>query len=326
MERDLRLVFVVGMPRSGTKLLRDLLNRNPSISILPNETHFIPYLARRFGQYGDVSNRENFGRLFDDVRRATFFQRMEQRGVRFDEASWYQLLHGPTLRDVLWAFFEHYARLTGCRIVGDKTPDYVTQVPLLHSLFPDALFVHILRDPRDYALSMRQAWGKSVDRSVQRWKSQVRKYLADVAAVGAAHHEVRYEDLIQVPRATLQAICSRLHVPFSESMLHLAAPAENLGDARGLLTVDGRNAGKWRARLARQEIDRIESIAGRLMTEVGYPVDGRAGDTSPSSFMLGLQKLNDGVNLFRFRIRDCGGFIGAVRQTIQAQRYSGVDE
>lgn len=326
MERNLKLIFVVGMPRSGTKLLRDLLNQNPAIAILPNETHFIPYLARRFDRYGDVSKRGNFARLHADIRKAVFFERMQGRGIIFEEATWYDLLLGSELRDVLRAFFDYYGRLTGCTIVGDKTPDYATQVPLLHSLFPDALFIHILRDPRDYALSMRKAWGKSLDRSAHRWKCQVRKYLADVAAVRPIHHELHYEDLVQAPRQTLRAVCDRLDVPFSESMLQLTVPAENLGDARGLVTVDGSNTGKWRAKLTQREIEGIESIAGRLMAEVGYPTDGRAGDSDPSSLRLWMQKLNDGANLFRFRVRDSGGVIAAVRQSLRAQRYSGVDD
>jgi len=312
------------MPRSGTKLLRDLLNRNPAIAIFPHETHFIPYLSARFRRFGDVSRRENFARMYAEVRRTIFFERMIERGVVFEEAVWHGLLRGTQFRDVIGALFEYYSKLTGCPIVGDKTPDYVTQVPLLHGMFPDAVFVHIIRDPRDYALSMHRAWGKSLDRAAHRWKHQIRKYRSDVASLRAHHCEIRYEDLIRSPQASLQSICDELNVAFSDSMGSLSEPAENLGRARGLLTIDAANSNKWRTELRLDQVARIELIAGNLMAELGYKVSATAGDQNLGPMQLLIHKLSDGIELYRFRVRDCGGVLAAFRQACKAYRYRGV--
>lgn len=323
--RDSSLLFVVGMPRSGTKLLRDLLNRHPAVALFPHETHFIPYFERRFATYGDVSKRPSFAQFHADFEGTTFAQRMEARGIRFDQSAWFERLSGSAYSDVLGALFQLYRDLTGCPVVGDKTPDYVTQVPLLQSLFPAAMLVHIVRDPRDYVLSMRKAWGKSVPRSAQRWKEQIRKYRADVARLGIDHREVSYEELITRPRRTLQVLCDYLRVPFDDAMLSLQVTAENLGDARGATSILGDNLGKWKLGLSAREVDRIEAIAGQLMQESGYVSEGHAADRDVGALEMSLCAVSDGLNLLRFNVADQGGLLAAVRQMLRARRFSGVD-
>ena len=53
-------VFIIGIPRSGTTLLRNLLNRHPAIRLLTNETQFLPYWVSRWNEFGDLSNPEDF--------------------------------------------------------------------------------------------------------------------------------------------------------------------------------------------------------------------------------------------------------------------------
>src|SRR5690606_34430729 len=101
-------------------------------------------------------------------------RRMAAQGVRIDREEWFSHLQGGEVRHVLGALFECYGDATRSRIVGDKTPEYITRVPLLAQLFPRAKFVHIMRDPRDYVVSIRKAWGKSLPRAAQRWKIWIR--------------------------------------------------------------------------------------------------------------------------------------------------------
>jgi hypothetical protein len=294
--------------------------------LFPHETHFIPFFYRQFARFGDVSERAAFNRFFNEFSRTTFCRRMDAKGIVFDEAEWFGRLSGNHFRDVLMALFACYRARSGTRIVGDKTPDYITQVPLLSRLFPDAKFIHIARDPRDYVLSMRRAWGKSTLRSTQRWKDQIRKYRADALSCGIRHMDIRYEELITSPEPTLSALCKFLGIEFNATMLSLSAPSENLGDTRGMTTVVSDNSGKWQSQLGRDEIEGIESIAGQLMQELGYTVVSRAGDENLSRFRMALYQLHDGANLFRFRIRDEGGILPALAQTYRATIHAGVDE
>ena len=320
------MVFLFGLPRSGTKLTRDLLNRHPEIAIFPHETHFIPYYARTFGSFGDVGRRANFLRFHREFQGTTFARRMEARGVEFDGSRWYEALQGATYRDVLRAMFALYSQMTGCRIVGDKTPGYVSQLALLRTLFPDARYIHIVRDPRDYACSIREAWGKSVPRAAQRWKQQIRKYRQEAAELPVASMELSYESLLADPPQALDRLCRFLGVAFRVEMLVLEKPAEDLAATRHARTIVGGNTGKWRTGLSEREVAVIERICGGLMSELGYQPVYAAGDEDLNSAAMAWQRLADGFNLLRFRLRHEGGLLAALAETRRANRFRDVEE
>jgi len=320
------VVFLFGLPRSGTKLTRDLLNRHPEVAIFPHETHFIPYFARRFVRFGDIAKRANFLRFHSEFAGTTFARRMKARGTEFDADRWFEALGGATYRDLLRAMFRLYSELTGCRIVGDKTPGYVSQVNLLAELFPEARYIHLVRDPRDYARSMRATWGKSLPRAAQRWKQQIRKYRADMAHRSLVRTELSYEQLLAEPETTLRRLCAFLGVDFVPDMLVLDKPAENLAATRESVTIVSGNAGKWRTGLAEPEVMLIERICGVLMTELGYQTLHTPGDDDLGTARNAWHKLADGVNLMRFRVRDEGGLIRALSEMNRAHRFRDVDE
>ena len=313
------VLFIVGMPRSGTKLLRDLLNRHPDIAIFPNESHFFPRLPRLIRKHGDPLRRECFAKLYAELDGTRFMRRLRGHGIVLDQDDWFARIGGGGARDVLAALFESYAAATGSRIVGDKTPEYLTQVPLLTSFFPDAKLVHIVRDPRDYVVSMRKAWGKSLPRAAQRWKTWIRKFRQDAQHCNAAVIELRYEDLVTAPRAALERVCIHVGVSFRDEMLSLDRPAENLGDTRGETSIVAANCGKWRRALREREVRRVERIAGVLMGELGYVAEYEAGDEDVPEWLLALYRVRDGVSLVRFGLRR-QGFVGAVTEAVPADR------
>jgi Sulfotransferase family len=145
-------VFVVGCPRSGTTLLRLMLDAHPDLSI-PPESHFIPLVWR-------VRDRYETSGGFDGEKMA----RDVFRGIRFRDWS---LPESEVLDELgrvapsdlagsIACFFCAYAGRNGKERWGDKTPGYSMELPLLASLFPDARFVHLIRDGRDVALSLME--------------------------------------------------------------------------------------------------------------------------------------------------------------------------
>ncbi len=323
---DLRLVFVVGMPRSGTKLLRDLLNGHRDVAIFPNESHFIPYFQKRYGARTDLNNRLVFQELFCEVAATTFGRRLAARGIILSEEHWRNGMKGGTYADFLDALFLTYRTMTGCSVVGDKTPEYLTQIPILSELFPGARFIHIVRDPRDYALSMRNAWNKNMARAVQRWKTHIRKYIKDVNARSIAEVTVRYEELLAAPDLVLSRICEYLGIPFVPAMMTIRESSEELGDARGMQSVKSDNSQKWMTRMSPAELLELERIAGALMVEIGYEPACIAGDEDLGAGQELIFRAADAASLFRFRLRTEGGLLPALGETWRAYRHSGIDE
>lgn len=307
------LVFIVGMPRSGTKLLRDLLSQHSKVAIFPNESHFIPYLARKFHSFGDITREGNFRRIYQEFADTTFYSRISAKGVHIRYDDLLRRLNGSSYRSFLEAMFDCYREISGKKIVGDKTPAYITQIPLLSNLFPNAKFIHIYRDPRDYAISIHNAWGKNRLRAVQRWKDQIRKLVHDVNDHGVLYHSLTYEQLVSDTESALSDVCSYLSIDVESAMLALKAPAENLGDARGQSQILSDNFNKWRVQLPPQEIHRIESIVGKLAYELGYNVDNRLGDSAIPWILNRFYYLSDVFNMYRFEVREQGGVIPALR-------------
>lgn len=315
------ILFVIGMPRSGTKLLRDILNRHPDVSIFPVESHFLPYFHARFPDYGDIRERSNFDRFYRDLQQTNFLRSLAERNIRFPADEWFGRLQGSSFGEAISALFALYADRTGSRIVGDKTPAYITETGRILDLLPEALFVHIMRDPRDYVVSMRNAWNQNAIRAAQRWKDSIRAMRSQMARRNLEIVEIRYEDLVSRPAATVSLVCDYLGISFEDSMLTLDKPSENIGDARGALGVVGGNFGKWRQSLRPREIHGIESIAGVMMQELGYELQGPAGDRDANRVYLRVARLLDTWNRFLFICRDEGSVIKAVRRLYRTARF-----
>jgi hypothetical protein len=194
---------------------------------------------------------------------------------------------------------------------GDKTPLYMLEMPLLASLFPAARFIHIVRDPRDCALSSAAAWGNSLLRTAQEWADRVRKCRADGAALGAARYaELRYEDLLAGPPAVLRRLFEFLDVPPPADPGRLKRVAENVGSARGQAQVVAENQRKWQRRMSPPMRRRFERVCGDALDALGY--DREYPDLERwrvPAWRMRAYALRDAWRQVQFRRRELGGWL-----------------
>jgi Sulfotransferase family len=293
-------LFLVGMPRSGTKLLRDLLNRHPRIGIPDVETEFLPWLANRFMRFGDLSDLERFHSFYNEIVKQTHFRYRQERDSIVSANDWYAACRTFDAAGVFEALIrlEVGASFDGDRIWGDKSPSYINDLPLLGMLYPTARFVHIVRDVRDYCLSIHKAWGKDMLRAAQRWADDIEAARRAGRTLRGRYAEVRYEDLLQAPVKELRRLCDFIGVSFVDSMTNLERPAENLGDAQGATDIVSQNYGKYLTQMSSQTLARIEAIAGKTLEALGYELSlPRQGPARLSATELRLAQLRDGWNL-----------------------------
>lgn len=295
-------LFLVGMPRSGTKLLRGLLNRHPRIGIPDVETEFLPWLARRFERFGDLGSPARFAAFHARITRQTYFRFRREQGAVLEAQRWRAACRELSAAGVFEALIrlEVDAPHGGARIWGDKSPSYIDDLPLLKQLYPQAKVIHIVRDVRDYCLSMRKAWGKDMLRAAQRWADGVDKARHDGAALGQDYLELRYEDLLTGTEGELRRVCAFVGVEFDPRMLTLAKPEENRGDARGATRVVTDNLGKFARAMPPRVLSRVEEIAGPTLLACGYAL---ALPPRPrrrlSALRSRLAQLKDAWNLVR---------------------------
>jgi Sulfotransferase family len=275
-------LVVLGVRRSGTTLLRVMLDRSSHLAI-PDESYFVPQLAARHPGPIDVRS------FVDDLRRITT---LVDWGVAPERVA-PRLSEGMPPGDAVAAVFETYAADRGKPRWGDKTPMYMQYLPFLEELFPSARFLHLVRDGRDVALSflampegiVTQTWAhpRSVADFACQWTTEIQAAQRLGARVGAdRYREVRYESFVAEPVSELQKICSFVGLPFEEDLLrHSESTASVKPHQQSLkrpLTPGIRN---WRAEMAPGDAAAFEDVAGELLVALGYELS--AGPPRPPS-------------------------------------------
>jgi hypothetical protein len=311
--------FVVGNPRSGTKMLRELLNASPAIWISDVESNFIPRFTREIARYGDLGRFENFERLAADLEKTRAFWHWQRRGVRLDHRQWFEACPSHDWAGVLRGLFRCVYPLEmpgdprpwASVVWGDKTPLYMLEMPLLAGVFPAARFIHILRDPRDCALSSAAAWGNSLLRTAQEWADRVRTCRADGTALGATRYtELRYEDLLGDPPAVLRRLFDFLGVPPPSDPGRLARVAENVGSARGQAQIVAENQRKWQRRMSPSMRRRFESVCGDSLDALGYDREYPELERwRVPPWRMRAYALRDAWRQVQFRRRELGGWV-----------------
>lgn len=301
-------VFVVGLPRSGTKLLRDLLNNHPRVWLSDIETEFLPIWIERWARYGDLSAPDTFLRFYALQARLPYFQYRRLRGEAVDPCRWYRACEDYSVSGVFEALIRGSAspKCDDNLIWGDKSPSYLRYIGLLSSTFPEACFIHIIRDVRDYCLSVEKAWGKNKQRAAQRWVDYVEAARRDAIGIPGRYAEVRYEDLLARPEGTLRRLCQFLDIEFDPDMVRLEAASEQLGEAAGQIAIVQGNTGKYPQAMTSGELARIEAISGHLLRELGYPVSAAVSRRRVTAARMRLLQVLDGWNLLRFNLKRRG--------------------
>jgi hypothetical protein len=303
-------LFVVGMPRSGTKLIRDLLRGHSRIRIPPAETNFLPRWAEEWHRYGDLSNRKSFSAFYRRSLRLPYFLFMQEHTTRppLAEEVWFAACRRFEPADVFEALVRHDvgAPPESNLIWGDKSPDYTNHVDLLAALFPSARVIHIVRDVRDCCLSLRKTWGKSMIRAAQRWADGVTKAHHDAELLAGRYLELRYEDLLSDPMRELRRCCDFLGLAFEPSMAQLRFASEDLGDAKGARDVLPGNTRKFVHALDSQTKARIEEVAAPGLRKFGYDVRYEGPPRRVSRSLMACYQAVDGVNFVRTESRRLG--------------------
>jgi hypothetical protein len=264
--------FFVGCGRSGTTLVRALVDAHPDMAI-PPESHFVVAQAPRAGTAFDP---EAFVAALDASERFALWDLDRDVVAGAVEGA-------GSYPDAVRAVFARWAGRQGKARYGDKTPGYVVHVPVIAGLFPEAVVVHVVRDGRDVAASFVDlGWAGSAEEAALHWRLRVSRGRRAGRALGPGrYHELRYEDLVADPDRTLRALCDAIALPFSPAMVdHRAGAAEvarttshpeyhrHLAEP---LTADLRD---WRRDLDRSTLARIELLAGPVLVGLGYEPSG----------------------------------------------------
>jgi sulfotransferase family protein len=282
---------IVGAARSGTTLLRLMLDAHPELAI-PPETHFVPDVA----ELGSTGPDLRYAFLHVLVTARTW----HDMRISDDElAAALEDVEPFTVSGGLRAFYALYAARQGKARWGDKTPMYVRRLADVERVLPEARFVHLIRDGRDVALSARDTWAgrdSPIPAQARRWRKDVKRGRS--SGRRRAHYlEVRYEALVRDSEQALRRVCAFCGLRYADDMLRYHESAEarlsELGDkvlaggrrarredrlaihARTGSPPQPQRAGRWRREMSADDLAEFEAVAGALLDDLGYELGAR---------------------------------------------------
>jgi len=273
-------VFIVGAARSGTTLLQYMLRSNPELSFPTAESHFIIPFHKFRNKFGDLSQQDNLIFLLEEIYkfRKPFFDD-DVHGLDFNPAALAEEFHKAGIQNisgVISAIFRKNAQGEGKKRWGDKTPYYVFHMETLLEMFPNAQFIHLIRDGRDCALSMlERKWHLqifNIYHTACTWDRYVTagKMFGDLFP---EHYiELRYEDLLTHPEKSLKILCAFLNIEFSESVINYEK--SDFPGKTPLIQepLKKTNQGKWKQQLSKRQISIFEAVAGDTLKECNYEI------------------------------------------------------
>jgi hypothetical protein len=288
LESGVAAPFIVGAARSGTTLLRLMLDAHPDVAI-PAETGFFITLASAAARGSYPSTPDQLAAL---LTRSHTWSDLNVDQAEFEASL--GAISDFSISKGLRQFYGMYATKHGKLRWGDKSPHHCYHIPAILQTLPEARIIHIIRDGRDVALSLREVWfspGREPAMLAEAWRSAVGT-ARQAGAECPNYLEVRYEQLVREPRAVLEGICDHLGLGFSETMLTYHETAKDrLDEVRDSIQPDGRTIakstrldqhrltsfppeperiGRWHDGFTRDELTEFESVAGALLKDLGY--------------------------------------------------------
>jgi hypothetical protein len=285
-------IFVIGSPRSGTTLLRLMLTSHPAI-VIPPECGFILWLQPRFGEWCTDASAEA-------EQRSAFLDALF--GCRkFD--TW-DMDRGALDERIASSKPATYARLCACVVEvfacrfrkrsalwGDKNNFHVAHIAELADIYPDASFLHIVRDVRDVACSYRKVMATpsnspyrpnlptGATEIASEWVRNVRCAMDALDRLPNRRRTLRYEDLVADASSELRAICDWLGIAYDEEMVRFheinlrrgLEPEGTIGwKALTREPVTAGRVGQYRHILEPGETAMLLALAGKEMERFGY--------------------------------------------------------
>jgi hypothetical protein len=295
-------LLILGVRRSGTTLLRVMLDRHSELAV-PDESYFIPQLADRHLRRVDADA------FVDDLRR---IDTLTEWDVPLDKVR--ARLHDDVpIGTAIGTVYAVYAAERGKPRWGDKTPMYMQNLRLLERLFPDALFVHLIRDGRNAATSflsmppgiVTENWMHPRDPAGFgcQWRTEVKAARRLGRRVGRGRYlEVRYEELVEDVGGVLRAICEFARLPYEAEMADYAGKVDVSAKPHHTSLTRPPTPGlrDWHTQMSPHDVGAFDRVAGDLLGELGY-------ETHESPDALGrLRLVSYGLRAGAWRVASFG--------------------
>jgi Sulfotransferase family len=283
-------VFIVGCPRSGTSYLYHLLLSAGGFAEFRTQMNIFDVLEPIYGDLGDLKNKT---RMMNDWLQSKAF---DCSGLQAEQIKAKVLAECRGASGFLRIVMDEVARKQGVDRWIDSTPTNIPHLLRIKNDFPDARFVHIIRDGRDVALSLvKREWSRPLpwDRSKPLlaaglyWEWIVRKGRKFGALLHPDYVEIKYEDLVAQPADVLQ----RLAVFLQHDLNYDRIREVSIGSVKNPLTAfkeefaqgEFTPVGRWKNNFPPDQLIIFENLVGDYLKELGYALSANGAETKTST-------------------------------------------
>lgn len=256
-------IFLGGCGRSGTTLLRVMLDSHPHIVCGP-EFKLIPSIANLWDHSvkGFLPVLQNYDLSKEDISTA--------------------------YRHFIGELLSKYLHASGKVRIAEKSPNNVFYFPQLAQIFPGSPLIHVIRDGRDVVSSLltmdwasivtgeKLPYVESAQAAADYWKKSVMagRRSAEDPSVKGRYYELRYEELVRQPEPTLRALFEFIDEPWDPAVLEYHQVERNLAEESSASQVSqplySKALGRWREDLSKADQQAVKEVAGDLLVELGY--------------------------------------------------------
>lgn len=272
-------IFMIGTQRSGSNLLRLMLNELPRIAA-PHPPHILSRMMPLVSNYGDLEKRGNFTQLVDDVCRLVELNPVPWEGVTLLRRDIQERCRQHTLMAVYEAVYDTMAEAWQARSWCCKSLANIQYLPQIEAHFHSPRYIYLYRDGRDVACSFRKAvvGEKHFYHIAREWAATQQLALGMRDRIGPSRFfSISYESLTGEPEMTMRLLCKFLGVRFNKSMLDFyksdearraAESSELWGNVVKPIMAD--NSRKFLREASKEDISIFESVAGDVLSVLGY--------------------------------------------------------
>lgn len=275
-------VFMIGTQRSGSNLLRLMLNQLDEIAS-PHPPHILERMFPLLDTYGDLNDDKNFSLLVDDVCRLVELNPVEWAGVRLDRADIEKRCMENNLVAVYGAVYDVFAENKGAKSWCCKSLANINYIDKLEAYFKKPKYIYLYRDGRDVALSFQKAvvGEKHIYNIAKEWSDtqemaiRLRNNIKSGRLIC-----INYEELTSNAEATAKKLCKFLGVKYAAKMHDFHSTDEAVKAAKsstlwGNVTkpVMSNNSKKYRTEMSERDLKIFESVSGHVLDELGYDRD-----------------------------------------------------
>lgn len=278
--------FIVGRPRSGTTLLRTLFDASPNVCI-PPECQFIINLYPKYGKLSRWTEKELLG-FYQDLQTQWLFKtwNIDHNHLKSTLLNLTGEISYNEVCKKVYLCYQSVFEKEDIQFFGDKNPGYTIYTERLMRIFPNATFIHIIRDYRDHFVSVRNVDFElpMVSLVVFKWRLFVKKFRKMMEKYPDNHLEILYEDLVRDPEQQMKKLCAFTTVPFSPEIFNFHTkeeetrkiyPSKLLEKFHSNLfkKINPDKIGVYKKQLTESEIRIADFAAGKYAEMAGYQRD-----------------------------------------------------